>query len=63
LFAPPSLIAEGTANLRHRVAFPATNRSVFERQLLNPEAGLESVSGSGRRSSRVQRWSNSLAYA
>ena len=41
LFGPRSLIAEGTANFGIDVAFPATERVQFERQVLFPLAGLD----------------------
>jgi hypothetical protein len=41
LFSPQSLIAEGTANYGIDVAFPATERRQFERQVIFPAAGLD----------------------
>jgi hypothetical protein len=41
LFSPQSLIAEGTANYGIEVAFPGTDRTEFEREVLYPEAGLD----------------------
>jgi hypothetical protein len=41
LFSPQSLIAEGTANYGIEVAFPGTERTTFERDVLYPIAGLD----------------------
>lgn len=41
LFSPQSLIAEGSANYGIEVAFPATERLAFEREVLFPLAGLD----------------------
>jgi hypothetical protein len=41
LFSPQSLIAEGTANFGIEVAFPAEERTAFERETLYPLAGLD----------------------
>ncbi len=41
LFSPQSLIAEGTANYGIDVAFPAGDRSAFERNVLFPAAALD----------------------
>ena len=41
LFSPQSLIAEGTANYGIEVAFPADERTAFERATLYPLAGLD----------------------
>jgi hypothetical protein len=41
LFSPQSLIAEGTANFGIEVAFPGTERVVYERDTLFPIAGLD----------------------
>jgi pimeloyl-ACP methyl ester carboxylesterase len=41
LFSPQSLIAEGTANYGIEVAFPAEERTAFERAALYPLAGLD----------------------
>ncbi|MEP7008900.1 MAG: hypothetical protein ABJC13_01110 [Acidobacteriota bacterium] len=41
LFSPQSLIAEGTANYGIEVAFPGTERTAFERDVLYPIAGLD----------------------
>src|SRR5882762_3547574 len=41
LFSPQSLIAEGTANFGIDVAFPGTERTAFERDVLFPLAGLD----------------------
>lgn len=41
LFSPQSLIAEGTANFGIKVAFPGTQQSQFEREVLYPLAGLD----------------------
>lgn len=41
LFAPSAIIAEGSANHGIDVAFPATNRMAFERDVLFPLAGLD----------------------
>ena len=41
LFAPQSLIAEGTANFGIDVAFPGAERVAFERERLFPLAGLD----------------------
>ena len=41
LFSPQSLIAEGTANFGIEVAFPGSERLVFERDVLFPLAGLD----------------------
>ena len=41
LFSPMSLLAEGTANYGIRVAFPGEERTLFERDVLFPLAGLD----------------------
>jgi len=41
LFSPQSLIAEGTANYGIEVAFPGSERVLFERDVLFPAAGLD----------------------
>lgn len=41
LFSPQSLIAEGSANLGIDLAFPAAERTAFERDSLFPLAGLD----------------------
>jgi hypothetical protein len=41
LFTPQSLIAEGSANFGVDMAFPATERTAFERDSLFPLAGLD----------------------
>jgi hypothetical protein len=41
LFAPQSLIAEGTANYGIEVAFPGDSRIKFEKEVLFPLAGLD----------------------
>ncbi|HXE80719.1 MAG TPA: hypothetical protein VNK41_08225 [Vicinamibacterales bacterium] len=41
LFAPQSLIAEGTANFGIEVAFPGEERIAFERERLFPLAGID----------------------
>ena len=43
LFAPQSLIAEGTANFGIEVAFPGGERVAFERERLFPLAGIEAA--------------------
>jgi hypothetical protein len=61
LFSPQSLIAEGTANYGIEVAFPGSDRTVFEREVLYPEAGLDASQAAtyGRIRELVER----LAYA
>ncbi|HEX9692482.1 MAG TPA: hypothetical protein VGA22_10320 [Gemmatimonadales bacterium] len=41
LFSPVSLIAEGSANFGVAMAFPGDERTVFERDILYPLAGLD----------------------
>ena len=41
LFSPQSLIAEGSANYGIEIAFPASERLAFEREVIFPAAGLE----------------------
>ena len=62
LFSPQSLIAEGTANYGIEVAFPGAERTAFERDVLFPAAGLDSVAGRDVLTG-CRRWSNRLAYA
>ena len=45
LFSPQSLVAEGTANFGRDVAFPTkTERMKFEKEVLFPAAGIDSIS-------------------
>jgi hypothetical protein len=46
LFSPQSLIAEGSANFGIQVAFPGSERSAFERNVLYPLAGLDATRAS-----------------
>jgi len=43
LFSPQSLVAEGTANFGIEVAFPMSERLLFERDVLFPLAGLDAT--------------------
>ena len=61
LFSPQSLIAEGTANYGIEVAFPGEQRTVFERDVLFPLAGLQPARAATY--SRVQALVDKLAYA
>ena len=61
LFSPQSLIAEGTANYGIEVAFPGDQRTVFERDVLYPEAGLDPAQAAAY--ARVQAVVDRLAYA
>ena len=61
LFSPQSLIAEGTANYGIEVAFPADERSAFERDVLYPEAGLDPKQAAAY--ALVQTLVEKLAYA
>jgi hypothetical protein len=61
LFSPQSLIAEGTANYGIEVAFPAEERTAFERATLYPLAGLDPARAEVY--ARVQRALAGLDYA
>jgi hypothetical protein len=61
LFSPQSLIAEGTANFGIEVAFPGQERLAFERDVLFPLAGLDSVEAEPW--ARVQEELKVLAFA
>jgi hypothetical protein len=41
LFSPPSLIAEGTANLGREIVFTKAERLAFEKEVLWPAAGID----------------------
>ncbi|MEL6369397.1 MAG: hypothetical protein AAFY84_08705 [Pseudomonadota bacterium] len=41
LFSPPALIGEGTANYGIEMAFPGDEKTIFERDVLYPMAGLD----------------------
>src|SRR5438034_11024034 len=61
LFSPQSLIAEGTANYGIDVAFPGSERIVFEREVLYPEAGLDASQAATY--ARIRVLVDQLAYA
>jgi hypothetical protein len=61
LFSPQSLIAEGTANFGIEMAFPARERTVFERDVLFPQAGLDP--GMAERYYQVHAVVQKLSYA
>ena len=61
LFSPQSLIAEGSANFGIEVAFPGAERTVFERDVLFPLAGLE-ASRAGKYA-EVRVLADGLSYA
>lgn len=61
LFSPLSLIAEGTANYGIEIAFPGTQRQVYEREALFPLAGLDEAEAD--RYYRVQALVRQLNYA
>jgi hypothetical protein len=61
LFSPESLIAEGSANFGIEVAFPGTERRVFEKEVLYPLAGLDPAAA--ERYERLRALAESLAYA
>ncbi|HUF47675.1 MAG TPA: hypothetical protein VMM93_07650 [Vicinamibacterales bacterium] len=61
LFSPQSLIAEGTANFGIDVAFPGAARTMFERDVLYPLAGLDPAMA--ERYSDVQSAVERLSYA
>ena len=61
LFSPQSLIAEGTANYGIEVAFPGAERTVFERDVLYAEAGLDPSQAATY--TRVRELTDRLAYA
>jgi hypothetical protein len=61
LFSPQSLIAEGTANYGIDVAFPGSERIVFEREVLYPEAGLNASQAATY--ARIRTLVEQLAYA
>jgi hypothetical protein len=61
LFSPQSLIAEGTANYGIEVAFPGTERNVFEHDVLYPAAGLDPAQVEAY--ARVRTLVDRLAYA
>ncbi len=61
LFSPQSLIAEGTANFGIEVAFPGTERAVFERDVLFPLAGFDPAEA--ERYGRVTALLQGLDYA
>jgi hypothetical protein len=61
LFSPQSLIAEGTANYGIEVAFPGDERTVFEREVLYPEAGLDQAQASTY--TRIRELVQRLDYA
>ena len=61
LFSPQSLIAEGTANYGIEVAFPGDERTLFEREVLFPLAGLHPARATAYY--RVQALADKLAYA
>jgi hypothetical protein len=61
LFSPQSLIAEGTANYGIDIAFPGTERLVFERDVLYPLAGLDPASAA--RYGEVEAIVQELSYA
>jgi hypothetical protein len=61
LFSPQSLIAEGTANYGIDVAFPGSERIVFEREVLYPEAGLNASQAATY--ARIRALVEHLAYA
>jgi hypothetical protein len=61
LFSPQSLIAEGSANFGIEVAFPGSERTAFERDVLYPIAGLDpSRAGSY---AEVRELADALSYA
>jgi hypothetical protein len=61
LFSPQSLIAEGTANYGIEVAFPGDERTIFERDVLFPLAGLDPRKAAEYH--RVQQLAARLSYA
>lgn len=61
LYSPQSLIAEGSANYGIDVAFPGTERLIFERDVLFPIAGLDTARAGEYR--RVQELAGRLSYA
>jgi hypothetical protein len=61
LFSPQSLIAEGTANFGIEVAFPGNQRTVFEREILYPLAGLNPATA--ERYAAVEQVVDRLSYA
>lgn len=61
LFSPQSLIAEGSANFGIEMAFPDSQRTVFERDVLYPLAGLPPERAAAYR--RVQDLVGRLGYA
>ncbi len=61
LFSPQSLIAEGTANFGIDMAFPASERSVYERDSLFPLAGLDT--SLAERNAAVREVIEDLNYA
>jgi hypothetical protein len=61
LFSPQSLIAEGTANYGIEVAFPGDERAKFERDVLYPEAGLDTSQADMY--SRLLMLTDRLAYS
>ncbi len=61
LFSPMSLIAEGSANFGIEVAFPASERVQFERDVLYPLAGLDPARAEGY--SNVESAAARLSYA
>ena len=61
LFSPQSLIAEGTANFGIEVAFPGSERTAFERDVLYPIAGLDP--SRAERYAEVLRLLSRLDYA
>jgi hypothetical protein len=61
LFSPQSLIAEGTANFGIEMAFPAADRTAFERDSLFPLAGLDT--SLAERNAAVREVIEELNYA
>jgi hypothetical protein len=61
LFSPQSLIAEGTANFGIEVAFPGEEKTVFERDVLYPLAGLDPALAAPY--GRIAALVNQLSYA
>jgi hypothetical protein len=61
LFSPQSLIAEGTANYGIDVAFPGMERTVYERDVLYPLAGLDPARAAEY--ADVQKIVDRLSYA
>lgn len=61
LFAPQSLIAEGTANYGIELLFPGDERLEFEKKVLYPLAGLDPAKA--ERQARVQKLTHKLDRA